>query len=233
MAECWNAVLERSQAEWTHILHDDDWVEPKIYESFLSDLEGSPPFGIWMCGTTDRYAEDGVTHEVRPPTIQTATPAEIAEVIFEKSMARCASVIMNRALALQLGGFDKRMKHSLDGDLFLRVALAGGACFSSSILGNYRIHPASSTGMGKVFHRGVKRALPVLDDRRLLDDHLIFLSKQDARTLKLSAIRRYSSGLIFGCLRYYLRRGRVGSLIFGMKCFIYHLYVFCVKSHLP
>lgn len=235
IADSWNAVLERCHAEWIHILHDDDWVEPQFYETFFRDLEANPTIGLWMCGTMDHYSEEGVdrVHENRLPDLVSWDPEAIAELIFEKSKSRCVSVILRREVVVRLGGFDERMAHSLDGDLFLRVAQAAGACFSASILGNYRIHAASSTGLGRLFQRGALMSLPILDDRRMLQDHQVLLSKLQAANLRLPAIRRYSSGVIFGALRYYVRRGRIGSLLLWPKYLAGHLYAFLVKAHLP
>jgi hypothetical protein len=235
MAESWNAILHRSRGKWIHLLHDDDWVEPSIYQVFQRDVASHPPFACWLCGTTDHFFENGVarTQQIRHPDLYTVDATKIAELILEQALTRCASIILRREVALQLGGFDPRMKHTLDVDLFLRVALAGGALFSPLVLGNYRIHTGSSTGMGQIFRRGELMRLPVLDDRRMLEDHMIFLSKQEVRNLRLPPFRRHSAGQIYGAFRYYLRRGRIGSLIIWFKYFARHLWTFTIKARRP
>ena len=50
-----NAALRSSRGLWTHLLHDDDWVEPGFYEHFRGVLEGQPDgVGACICGLINR-----------------------------------------------------------------------------------------------------------------------------------------------------------------------------------
>jgi hypothetical protein len=232
IAASWNAVLERCEADWIHILHDDDWVDPQFYRTFLRDLADQPPFGLWLCGTADSWGYAEVVNIVEVPDLWTCDPEVIAEQFLVKAKTRCVSVILNRAIARRVGGFDHRMRHSLDVDLFLRVALTGGARFCSATLGHYRLHAASSTGIGKEATNAPRKTIPILEDRRSLEDHLVFLSNQSARNLRLGPVRRYSAGVLWGGLRYYMRRGKLASLPMCLRGLAYHYYLFLVKAHL-
>jgi glycosyltransferase involved in cell wall biosynthesis len=224
----WNRALGLAESEWFSLLHQDDWLDPNFCGTFLADLEKYPSFGFWLCGTHE-VAEGTIRQTMQVPNLWTRDKLDISRLLLLESLSRCAGVVLNQKTMENVRGFDIRMKHSVDIDLFIRAALAGGACFNSKVLAYYRIHPESTTGISTVNKRGKTVRLAILDDHRLLQDHMIFMMKQPKENLENENFRIYSSKLIWGAFRYYLKRARIRSLLYWIGCWRCHIYRFVFK----
>jgi hypothetical protein len=229
IGDSWNRVLELGQGDWIHLLHDDDWIEPDFYRAFLRDLESSPPFGLWLCGTIESDAEGRALNTLEVPDLVSNDAGRIAALLLQENVFRCVSVVMNRRDAIACGGFDRRMRQILDVDLFFRLACARGVRFHAGPLGHYRLHAKSTTGTIRKDEQGRPVSIPIFDDHRLLRDHRLFLAKQSKMLLAPGIVRPYSAGIIWSTFRYYIKRLRFRSLLIWLGCWAAHLH-YCVRS---
>ena len=49
LAGIWNRCIERARGEWVHILHQDDLVFPRFYQSLRPGVEKFPQTGAALC----------------------------------------------------------------------------------------------------------------------------------------------------------------------------------------
>lgn len=208
MAQNWNRSFELGTGEWIHILHDDDWVEPLIYSSFLSDVGSSASFGLW-CGATQQIIEPdpSMNSTVTPTRCYTDTASSSSSMIFDFVSCRCVSVILNRAASTAVGLFDTSFEHLIDIDLFGKVACLHNAQFSNTIVGNYRGHSSNATG----YNHSTRRHL-ILDDGRLLRDCRKMLTNYRKLAIETPSLRRYIRNTLRDSAKYYLRYGSYSNL---------------------
>jgi hypothetical protein len=227
IAGSWNRIVELAEGDWIHLLHDDDWIEPDFYRAFLRDLREQPPFGIWACGAIDHFEEIDLQTPTAMPDLFSRDREGIGQVMLGKAVTRCAGVMLNRRYVLDCGGFERRMSHTLDVELFYRMACAHGIRFNAGRYGHYRVHALSTTGKVKR-RKGQPAGLPIFDEHRLLQDHLVFLSKEIADGFRTLSFRAYSAAIVRGSFRYYLKRLRVRSFSIWFRCWLRHLH-YCLS----
>jgi GT2 family glycosyltransferase len=216
MALNWNRCFEVAQGEWVHILHDDDLVSTDFYSCFRDSVASAvvPKFGIWFCSTLNRMAQDPQRdYSSICPGGVIGDPDVLADLIFGKSLTRCAGTVIRRDVGLQLGGFDSHFKHIVDVEFFFRCARSAGAKFEPRILAIYRIHPGAMTG-----HSVESKIQPILEDDRLLTDLGLLLKKHGGGGLAPDGLLAYAHTVLWGAFRYYLRRARLDKLLLWLSC---------------
>lgn len=202
MAENWNRGLEFARGEWIHYLHDDDWIEPEIYRTFMNDLVRREEWKIWFCGYTDHYEHLDRIFRSNLPSGFITSGIDNAEYLFRRSLSRCVATIMHRGAVIEAGRFDVALKHIVDWDLFYRIALLSGAFYQPQILGNYRLRQMSMQGIDFI-----RRDYPALNEGRLLHDiqHIIF--KYHDNNIMYRPLRSYIRVTLMSMMRYYIKRG--------------------------
>lgn len=149
----WNRALELANGPWVSILHDDDWLSPH----FLSRMFGSKPGNCAMIasgvvtGTADYRPEVLEGMGVKCGKLTEVTPTRL----ILGSISPAPGVIMDRACAIALGGFDPDYYPCADYDFYIRMAVHHRAYWLSDVLAYYRTTD-STTNKADTLERIVK-----------------------------------------------------------------------------
>lgn len=113
-----NVGIANAQGSWIALLDSDDEWGPKKIEQQLRWLKSNPSFHITQ--SRELWIRNG--KRVNPP----ATHEKIGGDLFKESLIRCmvtpSSVIFNKCLIDEIGGFNESLPACEDYDLWLRIA---------------------------------------------------------------------------------------------------------------
>ncbi len=135
-----NRGIGDATGRWLLCLDSDDWIEPTFVVRMVGALEAHPGAKVAYCG--GRYASmDG---RLGPALFS----EEVARAPFEVFARHCPvfvhGFVLDRALVVALGGFDRSLRTSEDWDLWHRVARTGAAFLPvPESLAVYRLRPNS------------------------------------------------------------------------------------------
>jgi GT2 family glycosyltransferase len=131
-----NQLLEEARAPLIARMDGDDIAHPMRFEKQLAFLAAHPDhqvLGTWTEDIDEAGHPFSVTGKDHP-----TTHAEFLASIEERSGLCHPSVMMNRALALSVGGYHAAFKHCEDYDLWLRLADKTRICSLPERLVKYR-----------------------------------------------------------------------------------------------
>jgi glycosyltransferase involved in cell wall biosynthesis len=160
-----NTGVACSTGEWLAFLDSDDEWHPAKLEKQMAWLESRP--GYRICQTKEIWIRHG--RRVNPP----ATHEKKEEYIFEQSLKRCmvtpSSVVVDRALFLESGGFNESLPACEDYDLWLKITCVQPVgLVEDFLLTRYGGHPdqLSATVMGLDRFR-IRSIIDLLHSNRL------------------------------------------------------------------
>lgn len=144
-SSAYNAVLNKITTPWVAIIHADDLWYPTKLEKQMAFLEQHPDYCI--LGTWYDYID------INSKVIGTSKePLTAWDKVEEKYNANqmvvfChPSIVFNREVAINAGGFRQEFWPTDDADMWQRMLETGGkACIYPEVLTMYRIHNASTT----------------------------------------------------------------------------------------
>jgi glycosyltransferase involved in cell wall biosynthesis len=136
-----NTGIAAARAEWIALLDDDDlWAPHKVRSQLdAADAAGSD----WVYGGVVEIDGDGRYLGGDPPP----SPQTLVSAIAKRNLmpAGCSNVMIRSRLVRRAGGFEPRLRHLADWDLWLRlVRYAIPACIPEPLVA-YRVHPAQAS----------------------------------------------------------------------------------------
>ena len=155
-----NSGIEAAQGTWIAFLDDDDlWAPTKLRAQLDAVGRHAASFVYGASVVLDEKLRVIGLHE---PT----DPADLRRRLRTNYSipAGCSNVMVETELIRRLGGFDDRLWHLQDWDMWLRLAAASKAAACEDILVGYVLHPENSF-LGDSTHDMVN------DLRYLLDKH--------------------------------------------------------------
>lgn len=180
-----NSGLQACSGEWVKIIAGDDVMLPGCISTFIEAIKARPAEKVFFSGlnwfTDDIQHPTGSWPKVKLPTKLKAQ----LEAQLRGGFIKAPTVIMNRALLLEQGGFDEKYPFLEDDPLWVKFLLAGHRfCFVPETLIGYRMHEnAISHAKGFVnlrFFDSIKRykqdvVLPLMLEKRMYFWHRITL----------------------------------------------------------
>lgn len=118
----WNRCLAQARGRWVAILHDDDWLHPQFLALALGLIDAHPD--LRLVGTGAAIVRDDTASHALPPLPARIKSYRIAPAHFLLGNPYFASgVLMDRQLALDLGGFDATWYPTMDHAFWQRFCL--------------------------------------------------------------------------------------------------------------
>ena len=116
-----NRGIAQARGEWMSFLDADDWVSPIFMERLLGALDAAPGHQVAYGGYCRVMPDGSMTASVVDPRVQAAP--------FPTFARSCAvtinSLVIQRQIVLNAGGFDTGLSTCEDWDLWQRVSRAG------------------------------------------------------------------------------------------------------------
>jgi len=135
-----NAALREARGRYVAFLDSDDMWSARKLEAQLAALQSSPGCR-WSYTSCERIDADG---RLLPPALQPTTPVR-SGAVFEALLAHQAwaampTVVAERALTEEIGGFDEELPYGEFHDFCLRLALRSEVSAVSDVLCSVRAH---------------------------------------------------------------------------------------------
>jgi glycosyltransferase involved in cell wall biosynthesis len=156
VASARNTGATAASGEWIALLDDDDLWSPDKLALQLTAAQGAG--SSWVYGGVVEIDLDGRVLRGGPPP----SPESLLSVLPRKNLmpAGCSNVMVRASELSQVGGFDPKLRHLADWDLWLRLAKIGPPAVAVAPVVAYRLHPAQATldPTGMVDEAGVLEA---------------------------------------------------------------------------
>jgi glycosyltransferase involved in cell wall biosynthesis len=173
-----NAGAEAARGGWIALLDDDDlWAPDKLARQLFAARGAGAD---WAYGGAVEIDDAGrLLGGERPPQ-----PERLLQELTRRNLmpAGSSNVIVNVDAFRLTGGFDERLRHLADWDMWLRLSRGGPPACASAPLVAYRLHPSQAT----------------LDTRGMIEEARVL---RDRHGVGLTSIRRWLAWS-------HLRRGR-------------------------
>jgi glycosyltransferase involved in cell wall biosynthesis len=163
-----NTCVERSRGRWVHILHGDDTVLPGFYLRLreATDREG---LGAAFCRHVFVDEDD---HWQSISRLERRQAGLLDRRSFEDlivwNIVQTPSIVVRRSVYEEIGGYDTRLFHAADWDMWKRIAIRYPVWYEPAILACFRVHPASDTS--RLVRTGrnienIRRAISLMEER--------------------------------------------------------------------
>jgi glycosyltransferase involved in cell wall biosynthesis len=198
-----NLGVREARGRWVSFLDDDDlWSPHKLRAQLDAAMREDAVFVYAAGGGLD--SERRFLYAVEPPD-----PATVTRELLRWNViwCGCSNVMARTDVARELDGFDENLFQLADWDLWIRLALSGGAAAVQEILVGYVVHPENMllTDRRDVFpeleylvekHRAASDSLGVEFDRALFSrwvarGHRLAGRRGEAVRTYLRSARRY------------------------------------------
>jgi len=149
----WNRALELASGTWVSMLHDDDWLAPDFLACIFKAMPNDCAMiaaGVVM-GTADYNSESLKGMSVKRGVLRPVTSTRL----ILGSISPAPGIVMNRACAIESGGFDPNYYPCMDYDFYIRMAESHRAYWLSDVLAYYRTSD-STTNIGDTLERIVR-----------------------------------------------------------------------------
>jgi glycosyltransferase involved in cell wall biosynthesis len=145
-----NTCIKRSIGQIVHILHSDDFVLPGFYKRMKTILRKFPNCGM--------VASRVLLVDARGIELGTSKALSDSSCILEQyhlrmnteDPIRTPGVVVRRSTYERLGGYDVRLAHSADWEMWLRISANTPIWYEHDVLATYRVHPAADTSRFRI-----------------------------------------------------------------------------------
>lgn len=145
LAGNWNRALDAARGHYVHLLHQDDYVLPGFYERIERGFRAAPGATMAFCRTR---IVDGDDRPIKTTSRQRWTAGVVAgwlPRIAERQRVQTPAAVVARAAYERQGGFRQDLCHSLDWEMWVRIAAAGDVWYDPRVLAVYRRHPTNES----------------------------------------------------------------------------------------
>lgn len=143
ISDAMNEGIKRANGKYIIHLHSDDYFyDKKVLEDVYEFIKKND-LPDWIYGKIDVIEENGKNVGIFPKykLLQLANSTLLKLFNFVPHQ----SVFIKKSILSEFGGFDEKLKSSMDYDLWLRLAEKTNWIFIDSIISNYTIHKGSQS----------------------------------------------------------------------------------------
>lgn len=140
-----NTCVRRSRGELVHLLHGDDYVLPGFYDQVGAAARAHSDVALYATRSFIVDEEDELLElSGRIEKLETPT-AEIGNLAYFNPL-RTPTIVLRRSLYELQGGFDDRLCHVGDWEMWLRAISNGQGLMLNKPLTGYRMFAGNDTG---------------------------------------------------------------------------------------
>ena len=137
--------IERSDGVWVHILHSDDLMLDGFYETFERRIEACPDAVMVAGPATLIDDQEAPFHTTPSPRTEGGYVLDAAFVCASQNPIQFVTTVVARSAYERAGGFDRRLCHAADWEMWTRLSCLGPVGWVEEPLGLYRMHAGSDT----------------------------------------------------------------------------------------
>jgi len=185
-----NSCVQRSMGLWVHLLNHDDYVLPGFYKRLETAMAAAPAVSL-LCTRSLVVDELGELQTLSDRIPSLEVPSSDVSAFLLNNPLRTPAVVIRRSFYEASGGFDTRLCHANDWEMWLRAIRDGGGLHINEALTCYRIFSGNLTSqqmatgenlqdflrLGDILHQSTpnfdKRAF-----RRVVADLALWQSRQ-------------------------------------------------------
>lgn len=139
-----NVCLERSRGRLVHILHGDDWVLPGFHATLAAAAEEHPDVHFFSTRALVVDEHDALeTVSTRVPSLERG--GHDVRAFYYDNPFRTPAVVVRRSCYERAGGFDPRLVHVADWEMWVRAIRTGGGLAINEPLAAYRVFTGNHT----------------------------------------------------------------------------------------
>lgn len=177
-----NTCIQRSTGQLVHILHGDDLVRDGFYRALGAPLLENPQIGAAFCRQIyiDTQNQPLLTTRLEQP--DPGIYERALEVLAVSNRIPPPAIVVKRAVYERLGGYDSRLFHAADWEMWVRIAAHYPIWYHPDALAQYRVHPGSDTS--RLFKTGAN----MQNRREAINIFKSYLPPAQASTLTRKAL---------------------------------------------
>jgi glycosyltransferase involved in cell wall biosynthesis len=200
-----NTCIERAKGHYVHILHDDDAVLPGFYQTFGHVFDNHPEVGACY----GRYVGiDGNDRWTSLPGLDAPTSGPLPNLtltLARRNMVRTPTVVVRRSMYEAIGGFDSRLPHTADWEMWVRLAVHTSIWYEVKPIALYRDHASSDTS------RLVQTGMNVREIHSCAEIFKEYLPS-DMRGGCVALARMWGAGIALSQARWFAVQGKIPQL---------------------
>jgi glycosyltransferase involved in cell wall biosynthesis len=192
----YETCINRAKGKLIHILHGDDVVKPGFYQEIFGLFKKYPDIGAAFTHSIG-FKENNVVLWNSPQILD--NPGIIDNwllKIAEGQKLQTPCMVVKRNVYESLGSFFG-VESCEDWEMWTRIAMHYKVAYSPKTLAHYRVHTNNVTGKAFATGQNIKDIITVIN---IIQD---YLPKEYRKTLKIKAIRIYTSFITDTAFRLY------------------------------
>lgn len=138
-----NMVIRKAKGDYLAFLDVDDLWEPNKLEKIASLISMYPTGAVF--GSNCRYIWNGVLSKSLYQSVKDPVIFRTFDTLIKKYDLAMCSIVLNKEVFHQHGGFDERFELTGDKEFILRLSLKTTVYIDTTVLSYIRLHPESET----------------------------------------------------------------------------------------
>lgn len=157
-----NLCIERANGYWTHLLHDDDFVNADFYKTLEIGIKNNPDIGAAFC----QFAYISESGEERLVSEMEGETSGFIDNWLDRISTNCViqtpAIVVKRAVYEKLGGYCPNAGSAFDWEMWKRIAASFPVWFEPKKLAFFREHSRTLS------HHLIRSGQQIADSRKTI-----------------------------------------------------------------